>query len=277
MAAGADQDCGVLTPAELEAFVADGFVAVPHAFSRQLASACVDVVWDHLEQQAVRRADRHSWTRPLVWVSCPEGGPFREVGTSSALWEAYDQLIGPGRWPPRRGVGGSIPVRFPSEEDPGYAGWHFESGTPRGDKTWSSVHSPTRALLALFLFTDVGDEDAPTLVLRGSHLDVAALLGRAGEAGLEWSALEHHLPASTFEREVVRATGEAGDVYLCHPFLVHRASWPHRGRTPRVMAQPSIWLKEPYALIDRRGALPVERAILAGLALPRGSPPSAPS
>ena len=107
----------------------------------------------------------------------------------------------------------------------------------------SSVHSPTQALLALFLFTDVGRDDAPTLALRGSHLDVAAVLGRSGEDGLEWSSLEPHVPATVFEREVVAVTGEAGDVYLCHPFLVHRASWPHRGRTPRMMAQPSIWLK----------------------------------
>jgi hypothetical protein len=99
-------------------------------------------------------------------------------------------------------VGGHIPVRFPSEEDPGYAGWHFESAT---------------------------------------------------------------LPAPAFEREIVPATGAAGDVYLCHPFLVHRASWPHRGRTPRIIAQPSVWLKEPYALVDPNSALPVERAILRGL------------
>ena len=123
-------------------------------------------------------------------------------------------------------------------------------------------------MLALFLFTDIGDDDAPTLALRGSHLDVAALLDRAGEDGLEWSSLEHLLPASTFEREVASATGAAGDVFLCHPFLVHRASWPHRGLTPRVMAQPSIWLKDPYALTDQEVALPVERAIFAGLGGP---------
>ena len=45
----------------------------------------------------------------------------------------------------------------------------------------SSVHSLTQALLAPFLFTD-SEEGAPTLVvLRGSHLDVAALLGRASD------------------------------------------------------------------------------------------------
>jgi hypothetical protein len=34
------------------------------------------------------------------------------------------------------------------------------------------------------------------------------------------------------------ATGQAGDVFLCHPFLVHAASWPHHGRSPKMMAHP---------------------------------------
>lgn len=40
-------------------------------------------------------------------------------------------------------------------------------------------------------------------------------------------------------RPVVLATGEAGTVYLCHPFLVHAAQ-PHRGQQPRFMAQPPL-------------------------------------
>lgn len=265
-AAAVAKTCVVLSEDEVDAFVADGFLAVRRAFTSDVSAACVDVVWERLGEQGIRRDHRETWTKPVVWVPCPEGGPFVDAGTSHKLWDAYDGLIGPGRWPPRRGVGGSIPVRFPSEEDPGYAGWHFESGTAKGEGTkWSSVRSPTQALLALFLLTDVGEEDAPTLVLRGSHLDVAARLGRAGEEGLEWSSVEPHLPPATFERELVSVRGAAGDVFLCHPFLVHRASWPHRGRAPRVMAQPSVWLKEPYALVDRAGAFPIEQAIFAGL------------
>ena len=34
---------------------------------------------------------------------------------SPALAAAYDQLIGPGRRTRRAGVGGTVPVRFPSE------------------------------------------------------------------------------------------------------------------------------------------------------------------
>ena len=255
----------MLADGEIAQFVADGFLAIRGAVPGRVAAACVDVVWAELGKLGVEREHPATWRRPLVWIPCPEGGPFVEAGTSPVLWHAYDQLIGPDRWPPRKGVGGHIPVRFPSEEDPGYAVWHFDSGTPHGDKTWSSVHSPTRALLSLFLFTNVGDGDSPTLLLRGSHMDVAAVLGAAGDEGLEWSSLDSLLPGAAFEREMVAATGAAGDVYLCHPFLVHRASWPHRGRSPRIIAQPSVWLKQPYALVDPESAFPVEQAILRGL------------
>ena len=154
----------MLTESEVGQFVTDGFVAIRDAVPKHVADACGDVVWAELGALGVEREDRATWTRPLVWIPCPEGGPFVEAGTSPVLWDAYDQLIGPDRWTPRQGVGGHIPVRFPAEVDPGYAGWHFDRGTPR-EPNVVSVHSPTRALLSLFLFTDVGEDDSPTLLL----------------------------------------------------------------------------------------------------------------
>jgi hypothetical protein len=63
----------------------------------------------------------------------------------------------------------------------------------------------------------------------------------------------------------VHAIGQAGDVYLCHAFLVHRATWPHRGAQPRILAQPAIGLHPPFALHDSVDVSPVEHAILSGL------------
>jgi hypothetical protein len=74
--------------------------------------------------------------------------------------------------------------------------------------------------------------------------------------------------AATAHYPTVLATGRAGDVFLCHPFLVHAASWPHRGRLPRMIAQPGVALFGEYSLAPGPGELPppVERAILDGLA-----------
>ena len=64
-----------------------------------------------------------------------------------------------------------------------------------------------------------------------SHLDGPAQLADVGDDGREWFGLcGEAVPASDASREVT-ATGEAGDVYLCHPFLVHAAQ-RHCGRVP---------------------------------------------
>ena len=59
--------------------------------------------------------------------------------------------------------------------------------------------------------------------------------------------------------------GLAGDVFLCHPFIVHTATWPHRGTRPRMMAQPAVHVADGFAL-DGSDRSPVARAIVEGLA-----------
>ena len=50
--------------------------------------------------------------------------------------------------------------------------------------------------------------------------------------------------ATSAHRPVVTATGDAGTVYLCHPFLVHAAQ-PHQGKHPRFLAQPPLLPAQP--------------------------------
>jgi hypothetical protein len=87
--------------------------------------------------------------------------------------------------------------------------------------------SRQRGLLALYLFSDVDEASA--------------------------------------DRPTALATGRAGDVILCHPFLVHAAQ-PHHGTRPRFMAQPPLMPALPYEL-NRPDAdySPVEFAIRRAL------------
>ncbi|MET9022635.1 phytanoyl-CoA dioxygenase family protein [Actinopolymorpha sp. NPDC004070] len=256
----------MLSEEQISAFVRDGFVRVPAAVSLSTVEACVDVIWDRLAERGRSREDRSTWSSPVVRVDCPEGGsdgaPFAAAGTSTVLWEAYDQLIGPDRWWKRQGVGGTVPVRFPSNEDPRDTGWHVEGSFPVGDAWHTNLRSRDRGLLALFLFTDVGPDDAPTRVRVGSHADAARVLARRGDEGFGGVELGTLVQRASADRPLAHATGSAGDVYLCHPFLVHAASWPHRGTTPRIMAQPGVALLGSFPLTDREGAYPVEAAIL---------------
>jgi hypothetical protein len=146
-------------------------------------------------------------------------------------------------------------VRFPSLDDPGDAGWHIDVSFPGPTGSWyemkdfsdwrANVRSRGRALLMLFLFSDVGENDAPTRIKVGSHRDVARRLEPAGEAGLSNAILGGF--AAALQRPEALSTGEAGDVYLCHPFLVHAAQM-HRGAAPRFMAQPPLHPSEPFQL-----------------------------
>jgi hypothetical protein len=250
-------------------FSTDGFLVVRSAVAPDIVRACVEAIEEELRARGVDPRDPATWIAPVVRFPCPEGPAFpafTAAGTSPALHEVYDALLGPDRWIRRKGVGGSIPVRFPSMQDPGDAGWHIDGSYEVDGQYWVNVHSRHRGLLALFLFTDVGPEDAPTELLVGSHLDVPRVLAPFGERGVFFGDVVEGLPASTFQRPRAHATGRAGDVYVCHPFLVHRATWPHRGAGPRMLAQPGIAHREPFVLCDATGLCEVERAILRGLA-----------
>jgi hypothetical protein len=135
----------------------------------------------------------------------------------------------------------------------------------RAGQHWVNVHSRERGLLALFPFSDVSERDAPTEIIIGSHLDVPRVLAPLGERGVWFAPLADALPTSTFERRRTFATGQAGDVFLCHPFIVHRATWPHLGRRPRMVAQPGIAIHEPFRLRRVPDQCLVERAIIDSL------------
>jgi hypothetical protein len=247
-------------------FVEDGFLVIRGAIAPDTVRACVEIIENELRARGVDCADSATWTEPVVRINCPDAPAFADAGTSPKLWETYDGLLGPGSWVQREGVGGTIPVRFPSTSDPGDAGWHIDGSYDVDGQWWVNVNSRHRGLLALFLFTDVGDADAPTEILVGSHLDIPRLLAPFGHRGVFFGDVAGDMPQSTFQRPRARATGQAGDVYVCHPFIVHRATWPHLGSRPRMIAQPEIAHYEPFALRDDSDVCVVERAILRGLA-----------
>jgi hypothetical protein len=251
---------------DVDSFVRDGYFAVRGAFDVATARACRDVIWESLGRRGISRDDRGTWAPPLVRINCPEGEPFAAAARSPALAGAYDKLIGAGRWTRRDGVGGTVPVRFPSEEYPGEVGYHIEGTWWGGKEYWANVRSRGRGLLALFLFSDVGAEDAPTRLVLGSHLFVPPVLAPAGESGMPGGDVAARLAPSVMCRRTAEATGRAGDVYLCHPFIVHTATWPHRGTTPRMMAQPAVAVPDGFAL-DGSDPSPVAQAIVQGLAL----------
>ena len=124
-----------------------------------------------------------------------------------------------------------------------------------------------RALLMLFLFSDVGADDAPTRIrvrLASRHRAAARACGRGGNSPLRELATDDFVESA--HRTEALAAGEAGTVYLCHPFLVHARAQPHRGTAPRFIAQPPLLPAEPFKLHrDDSAYSPVEQAIRSAL------------
>ena len=259
----------MLSNSQVQQFIEDGFVRIDGAFPRQLADQGRAILWRDLPCDP---DDPATWTEPLVRLGHYGDAPFEQAVNSAVLYEAFDQLVGTGRWRPRTNLG-AFPVRFPSRVDPGDTAWHIDVGFPDDGGSWDdrtdyyskwrvNITSRGRALLMLFLFSDVSEFDAPTRIRAGSHLDIAPLLEPAGEAGMTPPMFS--VEAASHRPEVL-ATGEAGTVFLCHPFLVHAAQ-RHRGSTPRFLAQPSLHQAEPFHLDRPDGDYsPAESAIRLAL------------
>jgi len=234
-------------PAEDRArrFIEDGYIKIENAFGADLAARCREELWT---ATGLSPDEPEGWTRPVVRVGFMSSPPFVEAANTPALHEAYDLLAGEGRWIAPKGLG-TFPIRFPSPQAPGDDGWHVDMsfGTDNPDfMEWrSNVKSSGRALLMLFLFSEVGPNDAPTKIRKGSHAVIARELLPHGEAGTTLRQLSANGYASTSDCAIELATGAPGTVYLCHPFIVHAAQ-PHRGARPRFMAQPPLLPKGDF-------------------------------
>lgn len=256
-----------LSDAQVDQFIRDGFIRIDRAFPRELADEGCAIMWRDIPFDS---HDPATWTKPVIRLPGYGGGPFQKAANTPVLHAAFDRLVGMGRWVARDGLG-SFPVRFPHPDDPGDTGWHVDLSFPGDDcdpneqhdfSAWRvNVTSRGRALLMLFLFSDVGEDDAPTRIRVGSHMDMARFLEPAGESGMS----HMNLNEVGADRPLALATGVAGTVYLCHPFLIHAAQ-RHRGSAPRFMAQPPLGLQETYRLHREDGAYsPVEISIRRAL------------
>lgn len=255
----------VLSDKQIEDFIPTGFVRIDEAFPPALAEAGRSILW---REMGLDPGNPASWTQPVVRLGMYGGSPWVEAANTPRLLAAYDQLAGPGRWIAPRAMGTFV-VRFPTNASADDEGWHIDVsfGESADFMEWrANVMSKGRALLMLFLFSDVGEADAPTRIRAGSHRDVARMLAPAGAAGLSLGELVARLP-ETEHRDEALATGPAGTVYLCHPFLVHAAQ-RNRGTRPRFLAQPPLLPAQEQQLERSDGAYSVvERATREAIGL----------
>jgi len=254
-----------LSENQLSNFINEGFIKLDNAFPTAIANDCRAILW---KASGCDPDKPDSWTQPVIRIGELALEPFKKAANTPLLLNAFDQLAGKGNWIPRTSMG-SFPLRFPSKEKANDTGWHVDASFPGKDVDnyleWRiNIGSKGRALLMLFLFSDVTEKDAPTRIRIGSHLDVAKILQHEGDEGLSFMELAQKLDVSANRKETL-ATGNAGTVYLCHPFIVHAAQ-DHYGVTPKFMAQPALPTARDFNLHRTDNHFcPVEMAILKGL------------
>ncbi len=248
---------------DLDGFARDGYVAVRGAVDAGTVAACRELTWAAMERRGVRRDEHGSWPPLMQGMDDLAGEPFTAAYTAPALTAAYDELIGPGRWSARcarrtsarRSWCGSRPrtsgptpdttsrAATPAPDGPARLGEH---PVPRPRAAGSvPVHRrrpPRRAHPAAMRLAP-GRPAVPGTLRRGGHRCRRRVL----------AAIDPVLTAA-------HATGRAGDVFLCHPFIVHTATWPHRGAGPRMIAQPAV--NAPPASRSTARSSPVAQAIV---------------
>lgn len=255
----------MLTKDQLENFIRDGFIKIETAFSASLAEECRAILWKATGCDPNNPA---TWTQPVVRITSLNDEPFVQAANTAILHNAFDQLVGKNNWIPKTSMG-SFPIRFPNAQQANDTGWHVDASFPGNDANnfleWRiNIFSKGRALLMLFLFSDVSEKDAATIIKVGSHLDVAKMLAPEKENGLSFMELAQKLEQLP-QREIALATGTAGTVYLCHPFIVHAAQ-DHHGTKPKFMAQPALETKHAFDLDKPFTAMcAVEKAIVMGM------------
>ncbi|KAJ1455789.1 hypothetical protein M885DRAFT_519000 [Pelagophyceae sp. CCMP2097] len=286
-APGSDQgsDQGPLSAAEIEHFVKEGYVMLPRAFPRRVADDCRGALWRHMKSTtSIDADDSSSWRQAPhgrlgiaeVFKGGDIGGRWAECWTPR-LRKALDQLCGRGKWVDDDNGCGWWVITFPgvAAEPWGAEGaWHVD-----GHGYQHFAHSAEIGALPIFLFSDIAEGGGGTALAPRSHSDAAEALLCAGRKGLaarsvseavrETCAAQGRLDAEN----AVETRGDAGDVMLTHPFLLHARS-KNLTSTVRFMCHPAVSLKAPMRLFvrdaggggvvsaDRGAATPVERAIL---------------
>ncbi|WP_209405239.1 hypothetical protein [Pseudozobellia sp. WGM2] len=254
-----------LSEKEIKHFINNGFVRLDNSFSEEIADAALEILWNDLPYD---RSNPATWIEPVIRLGMYTNEPFVNSVNTQKLHNAFNQLIGKDKWIPCRSVG-TFPIRFPSKQQPNDTGKHVDASFPGNDPNdfleWRiNIKSKGRALLMLILYSDVTENDAPTIIYEGSHIDVARILSFEGDLGLSFMDLAGKLERLP-TRKSVYATGKRGTVYLCHPFLVHSAQ-PHNGSRPKFMAQPPLLLRDELSISDSDiDCSPIEQAIRLGI------------
>ena len=276
--------CETLTRADARHFVENGYVVVHNAFPKAFADEVCQGAWDEMgREHGVDEHDPETWHRPftarrgMLGYIRTKGTDRRlslKTGAPRAFFGEADVIGGVDLLPERGetlawsdavignlGVPGGPDWQPPGPRQPGWHkdGWHFRH----------FLNSPEQGLLTVPIFSDIQPRSGGTFIATDSIRPVAELLTKH-TAGLHPDSVQGwgYLIPGLVEQcsEFKELTGEAGDMVLLHPYMLHRVS-VNPSRRPRFIANAALVLKAPMRFSRLAGETYslVELAVLRAL------------
>jgi len=260
----------VLSAEQRESFEESGIVRLPAAVAPSVVSALREKVLARLRRIVPEPPPSGFGIKPSQLASIPSAHGFDEIWGARVI-AALDQLLGAGAWHVPKHAGQILSIPYPlrdvSWELP-HKVWHLDYRAPG-----SALGMPG---VQLFLCIDrVEPRSGATLVAAGTPRLIDAIRRRRGPAWTGRSAevrraLCQNVPwfselcslrpgedrVARFVSEetrfdgvalrVVELTGEPGDVWAMHPWMVHNLSpncgtRPRLGLTERIRATHAPW------------------------------------
>ena len=255
-----------LTDEDVNHFVENGYVVVKNCFDQASAQPWIDRAWVRFGYDRDNPAE---WTEKRIHLSELASMDAREFAPRA--WDAAVQLLGgedrlelPWLWNDgfiaNLGVGDDRPWQPPAAE---LSGWHKD-----GDFFRHFLDSPEQGLLTIVLWTDMHHQGGGTFIAADSVPVIARNLAEHPEGVLP---TDFDFKALTSQcRRLIELTGDAGDVVLMHPYMLHATS-QNVIKHGRLITNPPITLREPmhFDRTDPGQLSPVERAVLQGLGVDR--------
>ncbi|HXX68394.1 MAG TPA: hypothetical protein VEK07_14490 [Polyangiaceae bacterium] len=255
----------VLSESEVEHFVRRGFVRVRGCFGRELAH---EWTTDACERLYCSLDDSSTWS--VGRIRSPESLRVSFESIAPKAWQAACELVGgadrvlsPCTW------GNDFTINFGHKGD---LAWHPPSRIVRDYQIWHKdgdffrhfLDSPEQGLLVIAIFSDIQQRGGATALACDSVPRIASFLAEHPEGVLPRGFPEKEIVARC--DDFVEATGDAGDVYLMHPFMLHTWSVNESGKA-RFIINPPVTLRDPMCFSRPSAAdhSPVERTVLRAL------------
>ena len=234
----------MLSAAHLDELRTRGLTYVRALISREQAAAIEDRIWEFFARRGIDRTDRSTWP-PGGLMSNVQG--LRQAGVfapfaNDALFAVVDQLLGCDTWTKPRQEGQAL-ITFPQPEpwEIPHKIWHFDLPAKGAVDSFQAVRVFGYA-------ATVGPRGGATLLVEGSHelvrrmverspnqnagqsADVRRrLVGRSGWFKALTTAGGDRVDRFMLDGDevdgvrvrVVEATGNAGDVCVMHPWMLH--------------------------------------------------------